>query len=60
MIAGEMTVFRNGADEPEFDKSVLIEIVDWDKPNIELGIDYGQKRIFIKLRISDLIRELEA
>jgi hypothetical protein len=59
MIAGKATSFVIGKDEPEFDRSVLIEVVDWSDREIEVAFDCGKRRVYLSFRPSDLMRELK-
>lgn len=60
MIAGEVISFKAGKVNPEVDCSALIELTDWgDNPFIELAANVGKRRVYIKFRMADLVRELD-
>jgi hypothetical protein len=59
MIAGSATVF-NSKDDPEFDDDVLIEVTDWgNRPNVEVAFSFGKRRVYLRFRTSDLLREIK-
>jgi len=58
MIAGEVIIFRNGLDDPETQGPALIELTEWDKV-IEIAFNDNRRRIYVKFRLSDLIREVK-
>ena len=59
MIAGEVISFIRNSDDPEIDESVLIELTEIEEPFIEIATDVGKRRIYLRFRISDLLREIK-
>ena len=51
-------VFRNGSDDAEVDADELIELTSWDK-EIEIAFDAGKRRVYVRFRLEDLIREVK-
>lgn len=58
MIAGEIIVFRNGQDDTETQEPTLIELTDCGK-EIEMAFNAGKRRIYVRFRLSDLVREVK-
>lgn len=58
MIAGRTIVFRNGCDAPEVEQDVLVDLTEWGK-EIEVVFDAGRRRVYVKFRLEDLIREVK-
>lgn len=59
MIAGELTIYKDGNDDPTFSQDVLIECTDWSETFVEISTSAGKQRLFLKFRLSDLIREVK-
>ncbi|HUW46440.1 MAG TPA: hypothetical protein VMW50_11680 [Dehalococcoidia bacterium] len=60
MIAGEVISFVGNRDEPEVSRPTLIELTNWsDTPFIELAADVGNRRVYFKFRMADLVREID-
>jgi len=60
MIAGEVVSFIGNNEDPEVSCPALIELVDWsDKSFIELAANVGKRRVYIKFRMVDLMREID-
>lgn len=60
MIAGEVISFIGNSEDPEVSQPALIELTDWsDGPFIELAANVGKRRVYLKFRMSDLVRELD-
>lgn len=60
MIAGEITVFKGEKDDPDVYCPALIELTEWGKdPFIEIAADAGKNRIYLRFRMSDLLREIK-
>lgn len=58
MIAGRAIVFRNGTDDPEIEQDVLVDLTEWGK-EVEISFDAGRRRVYVKFRLEDLIREVK-
>lgn len=58
MIAGAIVVFRGQEDEPETEAPVLIELTEWDT-QVEITVEAGPRRIYLRFRLEDLIREVK-
>ena len=58
MIAGNLIMFRGEQDEPETDNPVLIELTEWGT-EIEISADAGRRRVYLKFRLEDLVREVK-
>jgi len=60
MIAGEVISFIGNSEDPEVSQPALIELTEWsDGPFIELAANVGKRRVYLKFRMSDLVRELD-
>ena len=60
MIAGEVISFIGNSEDPEDSQPALIELTEWsDGPFIELAANVGKRRVYLKFRMSDLVRELD-
>lgn len=59
MIAGEISVYRGNADDAEIAGPALIEVTEWGLPMIEVAVEAGKRRIYIRFRLSDLLREVK-
>jgi hypothetical protein len=58
MIAGNLIVFRGEQEGPEIDNPVLIELTEWGT-EIEIAADAGRRRVYLRFRLEDLVREVK-
>lgn len=58
MIAGEVISYVGKKEDPEVSQPELIELTEWGQ-FIELAAPVGNRRVYLKFRIADLLREID-
>ena len=59
MIAGEISYFKGSNDEDGTRCDGLIELTEWGDQFIEIAANAGNTRVYLKFRLSDLLREVK-
>ena len=59
MFIGKIVVWKDGTEKPELDREQAIELTEWGTKTIELRIELPKEQIYLRVRLSDLFREIE-
>lgn len=60
MIAGEVISYVGKNEDAEVAQAALIELTEWNMASfIELAANVGERRVYFRFRMSDLVREFD-